>query len=555
MRKILLLFLLCYVIANAQPITWTDVSAFYNLPNGVKLFEGTRTSPKLKAYYLDIDLNNPNIAVRPYITTSPATVNVLNNRFGAYASINGGFFGGSTSYSAVVYPNEVKAQNVATVTRNNQSFPVIRSFFGVNTSKQPAVNWIYHFNNTLQGLYTFSQPLQYYYNATVPLPPPQQSEGVPYQNLLVGIGGGPTLVKNGILQITYNEEIMWGSGVGLDNRDPRTAIGYTPNKHVIFLVADGRQTDSEGLALPEVAQVFINLGCVEAMNLDGGGSTQMALGNQFINSPSEQRAVPVIFSVTHIDSLNLPKQPTFEKIIDTADPEASLNGGDWFPTANTGYWGNTPAQLNAVGTGSSYAQFNLNLTKEAKYELYAWWVASSNRSKTTPFIIEHKNGIDTVKKDQSLNGSTWVKIGTYTFAGTPNENVKITDAGSPAGTYVVADAIRLISYDSSFVVSVKNDISITPDNFVLYQNYPNPFNPTTKISFYLNEISNVSLTIYNALGETVANLINNQTLLKGNNFVFWDAKNNVGESVPSGIYFYTLNVNGKSITKKMVYLK
>ncbi len=555
MKRLILLFLLCSSYFFAQTITWTEIGSFYNLPAGVKLYEGTRTSPKLKAYYFDVDLNSPKIAVRPYVTSSPSTVNVLTSRFGAYAAINGGFFGGSTSYSTVVYPNEVKAQNVGSVTRNNQSYPVIRSFFGVKTDKQPSVDWIYHFNNTIQGIYTFNQPLQYAYNAPSPLPTPQQSQGSVYQNLLVGIGGGPTLVKNGQVHITYNEEIMWGSGVGLDNRDPRTAVGYTADKHVIMIVADGRQTDSEGLSLTELAQVFINLGCVEAMNLDGGGSTQMALGNQFMNSPSEQRAVPVIFAITHIDSLHLPKEPTFEKVIDTGDPEASLNGPDWFPTANTGFWGTTAAQLNAVGSGDSYAQFNLNLEKEASYEVYAWWVSSSNRSKTTPFIITHKNGIDTVKKDQSVNGSSWVKIGTYTFAGTSNENIKLTDAGSPSGTYVVADAIRLISYDSTFVVSVNDNIENLPKSFSLSQNYPNPFNPTTKIAFSLNETSNLSLIVYNSLGEQVATLINNNTLTKGNHFVVWNAKNDNGNIVPSGIYFYSLQTNGKTITKKMALVK
>ncbi|HPN37208.1 MAG TPA: hypothetical protein PL041_02310, partial [Melioribacteraceae bacterium] len=168
MKRLILLFLLCSSYFFAQTITWTEIGSFYNLPAGVKLYEGTRTSPKLKAYYFDVDLNSPKIAVRPYVTSSPSTVNVLTSRFGAYAAINGGFFGGSTSYSTVVYPNEVKAQNVGSVTRNNQSYPVIRSFFGVKTDKQPSVDWIYHFNNTIQGIYTFNQPLQYAYNAPSP---------------------------------------------------------------------------------------------------------------------------------------------------------------------------------------------------------------------------------------------------------------------------------------------------------------------------------------------------------------------------------------------------
>ena len=547
MKKLLTIIVFLSTVCFGQNIIWTDVSAFYNLPEGVKLFSGERTSPILKAYYYDVDLNNPKLAIRPYATTSPSTVNVLNARFGAYASVNGGFFGGTTSYSAVIYPNEVKAQNIASVTRNNQTYPLIRSFFGMKTNKELSIDWIYHFNNTISGIFTYTSPLNYIYNDPTPKAAPLQTNGTQYQDLLVGIGGGPTLVKNGQVNVTYNQEVMWGSGVGLDNRDPRTALGYTSNKHVIILVADGRQTISEGLGLTELAQEFINLGCVEAMNLDGGGSTQMALGNQFINSPSEQRAVPVILSITHIDSLHLPKEPTFEKIIDTGDPEASLNGPDWFPTANTGFWGTTPAQLNAIGVGDSYAQFNLNLSKEALYEVYGWWVSSANRCKTTPFIIKHKNGTDTVKVDQTLNGSSWKLIGAYTFDGSADETVKISDAGTGSAVYVVADAVRLVSYDSVFVAVENEDVKQL--SFGLEQNYPNPFNPSTIINYSIRESGLVNLSVYNTLGQKVGNIVN-KTQNPGNYSVNFEAQN-----LSSGVYFYTLKTNNFTQTKKMILVR
>ncbi|MEZ4761958.1 MAG: phosphodiester glycosidase family protein [Calditrichia bacterium] len=72
--------------------------------------------------------------------------------------------------------------------------------------------------------------------------------------------------------------MFFGSGVGFDNGDPRTAVGFTADNRVIMLVADGRSsTWSNGVSLPELANIMIELGCVEAMNLDGGGSSQMAL--------------------------------------------------------------------------------------------------------------------------------------------------------------------------------------------------------------------------------------------------------------------------------------
>ena len=201
------------------------------------------------------------------------------------------------------------------------------------------VEWIYHYGNNVSDIYRFDEPMPYTNNQQTPLPPPLQANGNQYQNLLVGIGGAPTLVKNGQVNVTYNQEIMWGSGVGLDNGDPRTAVGYTEDNHVIMIVADGRQVTSQGVGLPELAQIMIDLGCVEAINLDGGGSTQMAVGNQLVNNPSESRAVPTILTVTHKDSLKLPPIPQYEKIIDTGDPECNLIGSGWFTSANSGFWG------------------------------------------------------------------------------------------------------------------------------------------------------------------------------------------------------------------------
>jgi PKD repeat protein len=86
-----------------------------------------------------------------------------------------------------------------------------------------------------------------------------------------------------------------------------------------------------------------------------------------------------------------------------------------------------------------------------------------------------------------------------------------------------------------------NDGSQYPQNFALYQNYPNPFNPSTNIKFDLPEESDVSLKIYNVLGEKIAVLLN-ETLKAGSHLVQWNAGN-----LSSGIYIYQLSaINGVS---------
>lgn len=553
MKNILLSFLLLTTITFSQTITWTETTSSYTLPPGVKVFSGERTSPILKIFYIDVDMNNPDLVIHPYISSTNRTINNFVPFVGAYAGVNGGFFGGTSSFSAVVYPYEVKAQNVASVTRNSQSYPVIRSFFGMNFNRTFNVEWIYHYGNNVSDIYRFDAPMPYTNNQQTPLPPPQQSAGSVYENLLIGIGGAPTLVKNSQVNVTYNEEIMWGSGVGYDNRDPRTAVGYTANNHVIMIVADGRQSTSQGVGLPELAQIMIDLGCVEAMNLDGGGSTQMAVGNQLVNTPSESRAVPTILTVTHKDSLKLPAVPQFEKIIDTGDEECTLVGPGWFASANAGYWGNTPAQLNPVGDGSSYAQFDLELPATAIYEVYGWWVASSNRCTDTPFIVKHKNGVDTVRINQVQNGSMWKLIGTYQFSSDTTQKVIISNAGTSGATatYVVADAIRLISYDP--VTTVKQASNFIPEEFILYQNYPNPFNPITLISWQSPADSRQILKVFDVLGNEVATLVDEYKPAGKYEVKFNASAIDVGLS--SGIYFFRLIAGNYNSTKKMVLLR
>lgn len=548
MKKIFCLLFLIETVTFSQSITWTEITSNYTLPTGIKVFSGERSSPILKIFYIDVDMNNPDLVIHPYIGAN-RTINSFVPFVGAYAGVNGGFFGGSSSFSAVVYPYEVKAQNVATVTRNSQSYPVIRSFFGMKFDRTFNVEWIYHYGNNVSDIYRFDEPMPYTNNQQTPLPPPQQFAGNVYENLLVGIGGAPTLVKNGQVNVTYNEEIMWGSGVGYDNRDPRTAVGYTVDNHAIMIVADGRQSLSQGVGLPELAQIMIDLGCIEAMNLDGGGSAQMSIGNQLVNNPSESRAVPTILTVTHKDSLKLPTVPQFEKIIDTGDPECSLIGSGWFPSANTGYWGNTQAQLNQVGDGSAYAQFDLELPATAIYEVYGWWVASSNRCQDTPFVIQHKNGTDTVRVNQVQNGSMWKLIGTFQFSQDTSQKVFISNAGTAGSStaFIVADAIRLISYDP--VTTAKEEINIIPEEFELYQNYPNPFNPITVISWQSPVGSRQVLKVFDILGNEVITLVDEYKSAGK-----YDVKFNAS-GLSSGIYFFSLIAGNYNSTRKMVLLR
>jgi hypothetical protein len=88
----------------------------------------------------------------------------------------------------------------------------------------------------------------------------------------------------------------------------------------------------------------------------------------------------------------------------------------------------------------------------------------------------------------------------------------------------------------------------------LSQNYPNPFNPQTTIAFSLKDRGQVSLKVYNVSGALVRTLAN-ENRSSGGHTITWDGRNDAGESVSSGVYFYKLVTNNFSQTKKMVLLK
>ena len=108
------------------------------------------------------------------------------------------------------------------------------------------------------------------------------------------ISGGPYLIKNGDIYVDMTAQKLGSIG----GRNPRTAIGYTRDNHLIMLTADGREGSSIGLTLVELANLMKELGCVNAMNLDGGGSTVMFVKGHVVNKPAVQGGIPLSHTLT-----------------------------------------------------------------------------------------------------------------------------------------------------------------------------------------------------------------------------------------------------------------
>jgi hypothetical protein len=180
-------------------------------------------------------------------------------------------------------------------------------------------------------------------------------------------------------------------------------------------------------------------------------------------------------------------------------------------------------------------------------------------------------GIDTLEDYQELGN-----IATYTLKRINDGFYAALDTATATRNYVVDSAlvvnkkpysVTLKGVSTATTVDIvkqptelKENASLlsysnttyAPSQFALLQNYPNPFNPTTAISFQLSAISEVTLKIYNVLGQEVAVLIDNERMENGEHEVQFDAN-----GLTSGVYFYRLNVNNGEFmqTKKLLLMK
>jgi agmatine/peptidylarginine deiminase len=175
------------------------------------------------------------------------------------------------------------------------------------------------------------------------------------------------------------------------------------------------------------------------------------------------------------------------------------------------------------------------------------WLTSSEIN-NQGFEVERK-----VLSPQASPGNTvFEKAGFVSGYGTTTEikSYSFIDTGIENGSYLYR--LKQLDFDGSFkYYNLAEVIEImTPDRFELAQNYPNPFNPATKIEFSLPEdFNNVKLTIFNPLGQKVAELVNSK-LEAGQHSYQWDASN-----IASGLYIYQLQTNKFTATKKMILLK
>ena len=224
---------------------------------------------------------------------------------------------------------------------------------------------------------------------------------------------------------------------------------------------------------------------------------------------------------------------------------------------NGGAMSDLNALRTAIGNSSNWvtsgSRTNLStiFTGPLPVELNSFSAIVKNKTVNLNWVTETEVNSYGFEVQRSAEPNKWEILGFVEGAGnsnSPKEYSYTDDKVNPTGIY--SYRLKMIDNDGSYEYSQMIEVNFAvPVIIELMQNYPNPFNPTTTISFTFPESGNVTLKIFNPLGEEVATLVNGYTESGVHTFNF------NAENLPSGVYIYQLNTNGSSLTKKMLFLK
>lgn len=262
--------------------------------------------PGTRAFCLAWDTRSPAVVFKPVLGAAARTP----SQFAAadpavvFAAVNAGYFGGNQSFSLVQRDGVVLSPNIKAVSRTFQGasvsyFPT-RAALGLSADGGFAADWIYHVGAGNALIYAYPAPSPNR-AGDVPQPVPTAafpSGGMPWV-MQHALGGSPMLVRDGVVRITDAEELI---DVNNATRRPRTAAGYTSSGVLLAVVVEGDNPGGPaGMTLAEVAALMRALGCLAAINLDGGGSTSMTVGGSLTVRPGDGAERPVVSALLLTD--------------------------------------------------------------------------------------------------------------------------------------------------------------------------------------------------------------------------------------------------------------
>jgi len=309
---------------SSAQLKWQNVdSLFQPLPTSLHVYKTTDSldgKPNI-AYYLEADLKDKHLDFT-VDTTRDRRITPLQfyerNRH-PFIIVNCTFFSYETnrSLNTVVKDGKLVGYNIHSVPgRGKDTFTYrhpLGSAIGISKKRIADVAWLYT-DSTKKYPYAIyngiatphkDSILRLRFRDMVPGRPftifeSSYSPSFSKWKMRTAVGGGPVLLQNGGIKITNNEELKF-AGKAIDDKHPRTAMGYTKDYKLVILLVQGRFPGiAEGATLTQEAQLLKNIGCIEALNLDGGGSSCLLVNGKETIKPSDkegQRPVPAVFVI------------------------------------------------------------------------------------------------------------------------------------------------------------------------------------------------------------------------------------------------------------------
>lgn len=291
-------------------VKWQNVDSLYgSLPSSVHVFKTTDAIEGKAniAYYVIADLKDRKLNFTTDTTYqrrfTPQQFYEKNQQ--PLLVVNGTFFDFATNrnLNAVIKEGKLVSYNVQTTALKGKDtlmyMHTFRSAIGISKKRKADVAWLYT-DSSARFAKAFTDKPIFFKDSFASVNSQVVLKDAKKWKMQTAIAGGPVLVQNGAVKVTNNEERMF-MGKAIDDKHPRTAIGYTADGKLIILVVQGRMPGiAEGASLTQLAKLLLDLGCVEALNLDGGGSSCMLVNGKETIKPSDkegQRAVPGVFII------------------------------------------------------------------------------------------------------------------------------------------------------------------------------------------------------------------------------------------------------------------
>ena len=305
--KLILLFILFPTCNNKErsyskiPIIWKEIN--WNKYDGIKILEGRNNTLPINAWVAIINNNDPTIDIDVIVSDDldrKETLSQFSTNNKATVVVNGGYFlmnKNPTEHVGLLYVNnQTISPALKSLIRNNKRYFTARGALGFLDNGDVDIAWVTSRNDSL-----------FYFPEPVENSPDKPINSFDFTKSLLwdvddAIHAGPVLMHNGEIRITTNEEVFFGSSI--PKIHPRTAAGYRKNGELVLLVIDGRQVNSRGVDLMELAIIMKDLDCIEAINLDGGGSSAMVVDGKLINRPSGTSSQREVMSAIAISLRN-----------------------------------------------------------------------------------------------------------------------------------------------------------------------------------------------------------------------------------------------------------